>query len=371
MDEESRALAAALLARLNSETPRAPVITFGDLLKEWRKAHERLPSFACDYSRAQRILGLEPFELRDEEGEHRLAFWHPSESPLHARDVATIRGDDVDDFRVWFYAQETRRKGAPTTATVNRYVMMLKRILNHAVKRNKIQRSPLLGVDDEDEDNAREVVIEEDQFELLLHALDSPMMRALVTLGYDSGMRKTELLSCRWSWLDADAGQVHIPGAIAKNGEKRTTDLSPRAWDAMGELPRTVRGDVVFFNPDTAEPYGGRWIHERFVRAVERAGIVGRDGTAPRMHDLRRSFVTLMGRRGVPESVIMAKSGHRDHKVFSRYRIVNEVELRDAWVLMEAGRQRDLVTLAARRMGPQRSPANVAAEPSKTTAKHA
>lgn len=348
MDEA--AFFAELARRLGPvPAPRADP-TLDELLKKWADAHGRLASFACDHARALRFLGVEPFTFPDGEGRELARFYEPGGARLKDRHASALTLEDVDDFRVWFYGQTTRRKGPPSTATVNRYVMMLKRVLNHAVKRRTIERSPLFGLDDEDEDNAREVVIEEDQLAELLHALDGPMMRALVLLAYDSGMRRAELLACRWSWLDVDAGQVHVPAAIAKNGEARVTDLSVRAWEALEELTRHLRSDLVFPNPATGEAYGGRWIHERFVRAVESSGVIGRDGTPPRLHDLRRSFITLAGRRGIPETVIMAKSGHKDHKVFTRYRIVHQSELRDAWLLMEAGRQRDLERLAERRL---------------------
>lgn len=358
--EEVDAIARAVAARLGKGA--APRLPLSELHKKWAAAKSRLPSFDCDDMRARRLLGLEPFEMHAEDGTTSALFWAPGEGEhagvkLADRDVATLCGDDVDDFRAWFYTRTTRRKEEPAPATVNRYVMVLKRILNHAVKRNTIQRSPLLGLEFEDEDNAREVVIEEEQLEAILDALgDDAVMRALVVLAYDSGMRLTELICCRWTWLDERNGFVHVPGAVAKNGEARITDYSMRAADNCKTLPRHVKTDLVFPNPGTAEPYNKRWIHERFVRAVERSGVVGADGTPPRMHDLRRSFITLAGRRGVPERVIMAKSGHKDHKVFKRYRIVNEAELRDTWVQMEAKRQQELAALAERRRGPKRSP---------------
>lgn len=354
MDAETiDAIARAVAAQMAS--PAAPRFTLEELHAKWATAHARLASFKDDDQRARRLLGLEPFELRDEAGEKRLAFWAPNEGPfagvpLAKRDVSTFVGDDLDAWRSWFYAQTTRRKGPPEPATVNRYVMVLKRILNHAVKRNTIQRSPLLGYEDDDEDNVRQVVLEEEDLDLLLTAFgDDDLMRALVLLGYDSGMRLTELVCCRWKWFNERGGSVEVPGAIAKNGETRVTDLSIRALDACKALPRALKADFVFPNPETGEPYNKRWIHERFVRAVERSGIVGRDGTPPRLHDLRRSFITLMDQRGVPRAVGMQKSGHKSEAVYRRYRIVAPGEFRQAWLTMEAGRQAELAELAARR----------------------
>lgn len=357
MDEEEFRREA--LRRLLGEAPAAAIPIEG-LYDRWVAAHGRLASFACDDQRARRLLGLEPFELRGEDGMKRLVFWAPTEgAPLAKRSVSTLSGDDVDAFRTWFYVQTTRRKAEPSPATVNRYVMMLKRILNHNVKRGVIQRSPLMGYEDEEEDNARQVVLEEEDLDLLLTAFgEDALMCAIVLLGYDSGMRLSELICCRWRWLDERAGAVHVPGAIAKNGEPRLTDYSMRAADACKVLPRPIKkeADFVFPNPETGLPYNKRWIHERFVRGVTRAGIVGRDGAPPRLHDLRRSFITLMDMRGVPRAVGMQKSGHKSEAVYRRYRIVAPGEFRQAWLTMEAGRQIEIAALEERRRDPRPAP---------------
>jgi len=347
MDEDVKQLLLgfqAQIAALTEKAEKRPPQTMSGLLSRWADAHSRLPSFACDHARGLFVLA-----------------WAPADGPyagikLGDRDPNTLSPEDVDLYRSWRYGTTTRRKGPPTTATVNREVMMLKRPLNFAVSRNTISRSPLHGLDDEDEDNVREVVIEEEGFSLICEAFgEDQRMRALTTLGYDSGMRKTELILSRLSWMDPARGYVHIPGAVAKNGQKRVTDLSLRAWKEIQALPRHIGTDLIFANPDTADPYGGRWIHQLFVDAVAASGVTGRDGRAPRLHDLRRSFVTLMRRRGVAESVIMAKSGHKDHKVFKRYSIVGDEDLRASWLTMEEGRQRELAALRESRRGPHGS----------------
>jgi len=136
-------------------------------------------------------------------------------------------------------------------------------------------------------------------------------------------MRKSEVLNLRWSQLDQKAGAVRLEAEDTKTDEPRVVYLTERVLTTLSEQPRLLHADFVFVNPATGRPYAD--IQGAAERAREAAGLHG-----VWVHDLRRSFVTLARRSGLPESVVARFSGHRTAAVFKRYNIVEEQDLKAA-----------------------------------------
>lgn len=246
------------------------------------------------------------------------------------RKACTLTFSDIDRYREKRKAVKNRYKRTPSTSSVNREISLLRHILNHAVKYGDLDRNPLAGVQLVKEDNIRKIMIEEPEFDTLIDKADEPL-KPILLMAYDTGMRKNEILKLRWDQVSMKHGTVRLEQSDTKTSEPRVIVLSDRVIEELKKLPRSVSG-YVFINPKTGQPWNQ--IQKMFHRARKAAKL-----ERIWFHDLRRSFVTIARRRGVPESVVMKMSGHKTRSVFERYNIVSEEDLRAAVALIQRGRE--------------------------------
>jgi len=229
---------------------------------------------------------------------------------------------EVDRYRDARLQETTRRGAAPTPATLDREVELLKRVLGYGVRAGLLEEHPLRGVQLLRKPNVRRTVVDEDAFERLFAAAEEALQPILL-VAFDTGMRKAEILKLRWDQVDLGTGEIRLGPEDTKTQEGRLIVLTERVRQALRALPRGLARAHVFVNPGS----GRRRIDVRksFRRALKASGLQGLW-----FHDLRRSFVTRARKRRVPESVVMRMSGHRTRAVFDRYNVVDDEDLRAA-----------------------------------------
>ena len=250
---------------------------------------------------------------------------------LGDRRASRLTRGDVEEYRTKRQAETTRRGGAPSPGTLDREVELLKRLLNYAAACGRLTQNPIAHVKLLRVPNVRRVVIDEEAFQRL-HAKAEAWLRPILLVAFDTGMRKSEVLNLRWSQLDLKAGAARLEAEDTKTEEPRVVYLTERVLATLAKQPRLLHADFVFVNPATGRPYAD--IQAAVERAREVAGLTG-----IWVHDLRRSFVTLARRSGLPESVVARFSGHRTAAVFKRYNIVEEQDLKAAVHVLDRARK--------------------------------
>jgi len=115
-----------------------------------------------------------------------------------------------------------------------------------------------------------------------------------------TGLRLGEALSLRWTWIDFDRAEIHIPPQATKSNRRRTIPLPRPARDLLATLPRQSR-DIALFR------FSSQSGHLRDVwRKVTRAAGV----QYLKLHNLRDTFAVNMLLVGVPLPIVSQILGH-------------------------------------------------------------
>lgn len=105
--------------------------------------------------------------------------------------------------------------------------------------------------------------------------------REAITLAIDSGLRREELFSLKWTQVDVIRGTISTT-TQTKSGRVRKVPLPTRSAQILAQLPRSIASPYVFVNPTTGERF--LQLNIGFKAAARRAGIKD-----VRWHDLRRT----------------------------------------------------------------------------------
>jgi integrase len=182
-----------------------------------------------------------------------------------------------------------------------------------------------------EENNVRKGFLAEDAYKRLRDALPAGV-QLLFIFGYHLGCRRGELLKIRWSQVELKAQRIRLEPGTTKNKEARTLPIYGEMVERL-RIEKELRDSqfptcqhVFHRNGEPIKNFRKAW--DAACAAANLEGLM--------FHDLRRTAVRNMVRAGIPEKTAMAISGHKTRAVFDRYNIVNDRDLTDATVRMDA-----------------------------------
>jgi integrase len=236
---------------------------------------------------------------------------------LHLKPVfADLLASRVTPEKLENYANARVKEGA-AKATVNREFALLRFAFNLARKRHKLQLVPWFPMFRES--NTRTGFLEDSQYDKLAASCAKRGLgcRAIFEVAYQFGWRSGEIKTMRVRQADIAARTLRLEPHTTKNDEGREAVMPPRLAALVEQCAIGKRADDLLFDSTN--------FRKLWEAACKEAGV-------PDLlfHDLRRTAVRNLERRGIARSVAMMITGHKTEAVYRRYAIVAASDLQEA-----------------------------------------
>jgi integrase len=248
------------------------------------------------------------------------------------RTVADVKLSDLENYQI------RRLKEGKAPGTVDHEIrkpktMVIAAFNNDLISQETYQTWQRIKKTLKKGEDERDRVLSIDEFNALMSAA-SPFLKPILALGFHCGMRRGEILKLEWTrHVDMKGRFIHLTADITKDSEARTIPMPDPVFTLLRGIIRNLADPHVFL-------WKGKPIGEfrgALRKACKKAGIVyGRfEPNGFVFHDTRHSFVTHARKAGVPESVIMAVTGHSTRTMFDRYNKVDADDTKQAMVNMQ------------------------------------
>jgi integrase len=275
-----------------------------------RKIPENLPAPTREW-RAQRVEKI----LSATRGR-----WNKHVAPVFGdRKASLVIAQDLTAY------QTKRLEAGARYATINRELQLLRRAyrLGFESRPRLVQDVPAFPK--KLAESPRTGFIEDEAFAKLLAAFAEPGLKALVLVAFRLGFRKSELQNLLV--LQYSDGWLRLFKGATKNGRARVVAVPDDVNEALVECAKGKAPDQHLFTWSD----GSQILDFRIAwkKACKAAGV-----PKLRVHDLRRSAVRRMRKRGVPVATGMQITGHLTRQIFDDYDQASPEDLAEAAKLL-------------------------------------
>lgn len=222
----------------------------------------------------------------------------------------------IANLRDQLLLEKTQRGGLRTSSTTNRYLAVLSRAFNVAVKEwGWLKDNPVLKITRPQENKPRERYLEKDEITRLLSECKkckkSPFLYAIVLFALATGARLGEIVNLQWA--DVDFMRAVATFRDTKNGETRSVPLSKMITVCLKEeyCRRLIASKYVFPSKDGKKPVD---IRTGWDNVLKKSGLKG-----VCFHSLRHTAASQLAQRGVSTLEIAAILGHKTLAMVKRY----------------------------------------------------
>ena len=245
----------------------------------------------------------------------------------------SLRAAQVSSDLVGKYIDQRQAQGAEN-GTINRELAALKRMfsLGRRATPPKVKDVPYIAM--LKENNVRKGFLRDEQYDELAAEAgkEGLWMRGLLSLAYNFGWRKSEMLGLRVSQVDLADRTIRLESGETKNDHARSARMPEELCTLISALIAGKAPQDFVFTRNNGKPV--RRFSKLWANVCARAGVPGL-----LLHDLRRTGARNLRRLGIAESVCMQVTGHKTTSVFKRYDITDESDLMDVAARLDEKRR--------------------------------
>lgn len=218
--------------------------------------------------------------------------------------------------------------------TTNKVMMVLKTILNDAVKHSFLQKSPIKGYPELKEEPRPVSYWKKDEIAQFLEANKEDYFFDLYKFALNTGLRLGEICGLCWDRVDFEANSITISRTLDRNGLKNTTKSHRARYIPMNTNVRallknrfkTKISKYVFTMPDGSHLPYDHFTQRHFKKAQTRAKMERHI----RFHDLRHTYASHFVMNGGDIFVLQKLLGHTDISTTMIYSHLNKEFIQSA-----------------------------------------
>ena len=223
-------------------------------------------------------------------------------------------------------------KGDSAT-TFNRYLALLKAVLNKAVEWSLLRENRLKKFKRLKSDRSRQVrFLNDDEIQLVLKAAN-PYARKVILIFLYTGLRRSELAFLEWKDVDFANSLVHVQskpefGFHPKSYKPRSIPMCDNLRNLLMDLPQA--GRFVFDDGQNQPLQSPNAYYKMVTRAYKKAGIEGAN-----LHTLRHTFASHLIMKGVDPRTVQEYLGHSSIQITEKYSHLSKNHKREAIKILD------------------------------------
>ena len=207
--------------------------------------------------------------------------------------------------------------------TLRKVLVTLNQILTYAVRHKLIDYNPVRDAerpkDQRGDDSFKIRILNPDEIQAFLGAVEGQKYQTLFTLAVMSGMRQGEVLGLKWQDIDWISNQVHVQRTFNNQAwykpktrtSNRKIDLGPSTMLMLRRWKLACPpGDLIFPNEAGQPMNHSNLIARHFNPALKAAGL-----PVIRFHDLRHAYASFLIEQGENLKYIQTQLGHSSPSV--------------------------------------------------------